>query len=313
MSEILHQLYRPESFDQVIGQNAIIASLRKIIERRSSQAFLFCGPPNVPGIGKTTLCRITATELGCKWNDIIEVDGATFTGIDAMRGIQETLRYKPFGGSKHRAIIIDEVHRISSQAFDSLLKIVEEPPPHVLWFFATTNAFKVPQTIKTRCATFTLKPVKDNELHQFIEEVIAAEKIKLANGVATLIVNEAGGSPRQALVNLALCRDLKSRQEAAEVLKSALESEPTLELCQYILKGGTWTKAMSIVNKLKDENMEGVRINVCNYIAKALQNAKTDEQAARLLNILGEFSTSYQNSEGMPQLLLSVGRVLFSE
>jgi DNA polymerase-3 subunit gamma/tau len=310
MTEALHTLYRPQTFDQVVGQTAVITSLKNVIKRRGAQAYLFCGPA---GTGKTTLARIVASELGCAQNSIMEIDAATFTGIDAMRQVQETVQYKPFGKSEHRAVLIDEIHRLSRNAFDSLLKIVEEPPAHVTWLFATTEVNKVPKTIQTRCAAFTLKPVNDKDLLGLIEEVSVSEKIKLSDGMADIIVRESGGSPRQALVNLALCRDLKTRQEAAQVLRSALSSDPVHELCQYVCNGGSWQKAMAIIAKLEDENPEGVRLVIVNYVGKALQSAKSDDAACRFLSILEAFSAPYNNSENLSPLLLSLGRVLFAQ
>ena len=306
MTEALHTLYRPTEFEHVVGHPAIVKTLKDLVKNNGSQAFLFCGPA---GTGKTTLARITAAKLGCRPQDILEIDGATYTGVDDMRKIQEILQYKPFGGAK-RAIIIDEVHRISQQAFDSLLKVTEQPPPHIYWLFATTNPSKVPKTIQTRFATFTLKAVSNDDLHKLIIEITGLEKITLAEGIADLIVKEAQGSPRQALVNLALCRNLKDRKEAAQVLQSALQSEVVIELCRFLLAGGSWQKAMIIANKLENEAPESVRIVVCQYMAKVLLNSKTDKDAKRLLQILDAFAVSYQSSEGFAPLLLSVGRVL---
>lgn len=312
MSEALHTLYRPQTFDEVVGQGAVVAALRKVVERRGSQAFLFSGPS---GCGKTTLARICAAEMGCQPKDILDVDAATRTGVDDMRQIQETLNYKPFGGSTGRAIIIDECHRLSGNAKDSILKSVEEPPAHVIWFFCTTEPDKIPETIKTRCTAFTLKSVKEDQLTELLESVIEAEKIELAEGVFTLILREAHGSPRQALVNLAACRDLESRQEAAEVLRTALESQPARQFCQFLLRPGTWQQAMVIIKKLEEDGTspESTRIIVCNYVGGALKNAKSNEEACRFLSVLGAFATPYVTAENMAPLMLSLGRVMFDE
>lgn len=307
---VLHTKYRPQVFDDVVGQEAVVRSMASVIDRGGSHAFLLCGPS---GTGKTTLARIAANEAGCDTKQSIEVDAATNNGIEAMRGVQDALRYKPFGKLKGRSIIIDECHALSKPAWQSLLKSVEEPPEHVFWFFCTTEPAKVPATIKTRCTAYTLKAVKDTVLLQLVEDIAKLEKIKLNESVADLIVKEAMGSPRQALVNLELCRDIKDRKAAADVLRTALETDGVINFCRFVIDGkGSWPKAMAILADLSDENPESVRIVVCNYLAAALRNAKSDDQALRLLPMLDAFSTPYNAAEQMAPLYSSLGRVLFS-
>lgn len=311
MSEALHIKYRPVSFEDVIGQDAVVTSLAKMIKRNASQAFLFSGPS---GTGKTTLARIAASEMGCLAQDVLEIDAATYTGIDAMRQIQEVIRYKPFGEGQIRAIIMDEAHALSRQSWQSLLKVVEEPPAHVMWIFCTTERLKVPITIVTRCASFTLKPVSDTNLTDLVSRIAKIEGIKLKDDIRGLVVKEAGGSPRQALVNLALCRDLTNRKDAADILRTALMSDPIVELCRFITTGtGSWQKCMAIVSKLENESPEGVRIVMCNYVATALKNSKTEKETCHLLSILDAFGQSYNPAEQLAPLFLSIGRILFKE
>lgn len=309
MNDSLHTKYRPSRFEDVIGQGAVVASLSKVIERNSAQAFLLCGPS---GTGKTTLARIAAEAKGCAFKDILEIDAATFTGVDAMRDIQEKIRYRPFGKTMGRAIVIDEAHGLSKQAWNSLLKVIEEPPPHVSFFFCTTEVGKVPATIKTRCAAFTLKPVAERDLTQIVNRVMKAEKFNLTVEIRDLVVKEAMGSPRQALVNLALCRDITDRKEAADVLRTASVADGPIELCRFLIRGGSWMKAMAIIGKLVDENPESIRIIVCNYFGKVAMGSKSDKDAMAALSVIDNFATPYNQSEGFAPLLLSMGRVLLS-
>lgn len=310
MSTSLHVKYRPKSFKTVVGQDSVIKSLTKILERDGSHSFLFSGPS---GTGKTTLARIAAKELGCSATDIIEIDGATNTGVDDMRDFQQVMQYLPLGGGGKKALILDECHMLSKQAWNSLLKITEEPPKHAYFFFCTTEPGKVINTIKTRCASFTLDLLSENELHKVLERVSKKEEIKLPIGVADVIVKEANGSPRQLLVNLEAARDATDKKEASQLLHSAVESDATIELCRFLVKGGTWMKAMAIVEKLKTENPESVRIVVSNYVASATKNSKSDKDACRFLSILEAFSQPYNSSDKIAPLLLSIGRVLFGE
>lgn len=306
----LHRKYRPEYLADVLGQTEIIKSLAGMIERGDIHCFVFDGPS---GCGKTTLARIMALELGCDPNTLIEVDAATHSGADAMRAIQEGLAYRPFGEAKSRGVIIDEAHSLSKQAWQTLLKGTEEPPAHVFWFFCTTEGSKVPKTIRTRGASFTVKPVDDKALGGLLDSVCKEEEIKLASGIRDILIRSASGSPRQLLVNLAVVRDLDSRQAAAAALKQVLDTDGVLKLCQMLTAGKpSWAAAMAIVEDLAEENPEGIRIQIVRYLAKVAMGAGSNDKAMRALEKMEAFERPYSDSEGNAPLLLSLGRALLN-
>lgn len=313
MSDSLHTKYRPQNFAEFFGNDAVVSSVEKIIQRKASKAFLITGPS---GCGKTTLARIMAVEFGCDPATIShgEINAAIYTGVDDMRAVTANLGYKAFGANPIKVFIIDEAHRLSGNAWDSILKPIEEPPEHVYWFFCTTNPAKVPTTIKTRCTTIQLKGLNEKEMGNLIDGVSQAEKIKLASGVLDLLIREADGSARQALVYLEAVRDCNDRKDAAEVMKTALESDATIGLCRYLLTKGSWPKAMGFIKQLeeKEQDPEGVRIIVVNYMAAVLKGAKTDKEACAVIGILDAFATPYNPAEKSAPLLLSIGRVLFA-
>lgn len=310
MSEALHVAYRPQSLDEVVGQDAAVKALKSAFARKKAQTFLMHGPA---GCGKTTLARIAANNLGCDKSAILEVDAATNNGIDNVRAIQEMVQYRPFGKNPGRAVILDECHALSANAWQALLKIVEEPPADVYWFLCTTNPARIPQTIKTRAFPVAVSLLDLQCLGEIVDFVCDQEDIDLAKGVRSIVLKEARGSARQALVNLEACISAKDREEASKLLQSALESDAVLELCRFIVKGGSWKAAMAILGRMDKESPEGVRIQVAAYIASILKGCKSDDQAIRLLTILEAFSTPYNPAEQMAPLMRSIGAALYGE
>lgn len=306
-----HTKHRPINFDTVQGQSAAVKMLRNVLDKGTSQAFLLDGPS---GCGKTTLARIAATYAGCEPMDINEVDAATNSGAEDTRKLQDVMAYRPIGGGDMRAIIVDEAHGLSQKAWDTLLKSIEEPNEHCLWFLCTTNVAKVPQTIKTRCTRVGLKLLNDNELAKVLHRVIKKEKLQVEESVFDVIIREAKGSARQALVNLASVHDFETAKEAAKALHSEIATDATREFCQFLLNPGSWAKCMSIVEKFGEQpNYEGTRIIVCNYMGAVLKGAKSDDKAAQVLGIIEAFATPYNTSEGAAPFMLSIGRTILGE
>jgi len=309
MNNVLYRKYRPRKWEDVIGQRAAVKSLKNLLDDGRAQTFLLHGPS---GVGKTTLARIATRHLGCHNAGLIEIPAAVFTGVESMRELQDLTQYKPFGQSKVRAVILDESQRLSAHAWDSLLKTCEEPPEHVYWFFCTTNPAKIPDTIKTRAASIALRALNPEDLRRLVDHIITIERFKVTDGVVDLIIREAHGSPRQALVNLSACANITDRKEAATLLRTVLDSDPVLELCRFLVTKGSWVKGMAIVQKLKDENPEGVRIIVANYMSAVAMNAKTDKAACAILSTLDAFSAPFDGADANAQLITAIGRAIFS-
>lgn len=197
MSELaLYRKYRPKEFADVRGQDEIVSTLlRSIKDKNISHAYLFSGGR---GTGKTTVARIFAAEIGSKPSDLYELDGASNRGIDDIRELREGVATMPFE-SPYKVYIIDEVHMLTKEAFNALLKTLEEPPAHVVFILATTDREKVPETIISRCQTFTFRQPGLTELKDFAIEVAKEEKIKLDTPSADIVAMFGDGSYRDTL------------------------------------------------------------------------------------------------------------------
>lgn len=192
----LYRKYRPSNWGEVVGQDHIVKAISGSIENGNiSHAYLLCGPR---GTGKTTIARIIAHELGTSENDIYEMDAASNRGIDDVREIKKNVQSLPFD-SKYKIYILDEVHMFSKDAWNALLKTIEEPPSYVVFILATTELEKVPETIISRCQSFIFKKPTDDILSSVITNVAKKEGYKLEEGGADLIAILADGAFRDAL------------------------------------------------------------------------------------------------------------------
>lgn len=310
MTDDLHVKYRPQVFNEVLGQDHIINSLENLFKiNKMPHSFLLTGNS---GVGKTTVARIIASELGCEPSNVVEIDAATHTGVDSMRLLCESLQYAGSGRSPIKVAIVDEAHMISKQGSNKLLKMVEEPPSHVYFVFATTEKSKIINTIQTRCHVYNFKDVSRNDLFDLLDYVCGKEEIDLENNSLDLIVRESFGSPRRALVYLSECRACKNKKEVAEILESAQDSDTIIELCHLLISPGlNWKKATKILKSLRDKNPESVRISVFNYCNSCGIKSNTFEEASRFLFIMDVFSRPiYNTSTGMGEILLNIGELL---
>lgn len=304
--------YRPTTLDEVVGHENVVKSIRTTLENKQSRSFLFSGPS---GTGKSTFGRIIASSLGADRHNVIQIDAATHSGVDAVRDITNSLKYEAFGESPVRVIILEECHALSKSAWQALLLAIEDPYPDIYWILCTTELNKVPVTIKTRCSHYDLKPLKKKDLRDLLDAICQLEDINLDDSILDLIIEESMGSPRQALVNLSMCRSCETRSEAADLLRSAVDTGESIELCRMLVygKGLTWVKLMKTLDKVSDEDPESIRIMIMNYVAKVLRSADDRTNVPYLLHILECFSEPYSQAEKRAGLMLSFGRLIYSE
>lgn len=313
MSEALINKYRPKTLDDVVGHSSVVQSLKSAIGAKTPvQTFLLTGPS---GVGKTTIARILAGDLGCLPGDLVEIDAATHTGIDAMREVMESLGYQPLGKGKAKAVIVDECHALSKAAFQSLLKSLEEPPPWALWFLCTTEPQKVPAAIKTRSMHCALGSVGAKDLLSYLDKIAADEDIlsgELRDDVVELCVLEAEGSPRQAISNLTACRGVSSTKEAQQALASVEGSAEAVELARALLKKAPWKEVQSLLTKLREVSPEGIRHVIRAYMTNVVLGAKSERAAGEALEILDAFSDPLHPQDGLSPIVLACGKVLWS-
>lgn len=214
--QVLARKWRPQIFDEVVGQDHVTTTLKNAIEKnRLAHAYLFVGPR---GVGKTSTARIFAKALNCEKGptvtpcgrcdncveiaesrslDVLEIDGASNRGIDEVRELRDIVRYAPSRG-RFKIYIIDEVHMLTKEAFNALLKTLEEPPSHVKFLFATTEPHKVPPTILSRCQRFDLRRIPANLMVQHLRKIAQAEKVQIAEAALVAIARGAEGGLRDA-------------------------------------------------------------------------------------------------------------------
>ncbi|MCU0475092.1 MAG: DNA polymerase III subunit gamma/tau [Anaerolineae bacterium] len=259
--QALYLKWRPTLFDEVIGQEHIVHTLRNSLKTgRIRHAYLFSGPR---GTGKTTTARLLAKAVNCthpdvnqrpcdqcaacigvnegRYLDLIEIDAATHTGVDDVRDLREKIQFTPAEG-RYKVYIIDEVHRFSGSAFDALLKTLEEPPAHAIFVLATTEIDKVPQTIKSRCLQFEFRRVSLQQVADRLERITRSEGLNVERGALELVARQGTGSVRDSI---SLLDQMVS--DPSEVI--------TLDIAQRILGTGNRQAVFDLVEALANEDI----------------------------------------------------------
>ncbi len=278
---VLARKSRPQTFAEVIGQRPIVQTLRNsLARRRVAHAILFSG---VRGVGKTTLARLMAKAINCEGEteqppcnqcrscreitagsslDIHEIDGASNRGIQEIRELKDRIRFLPTT-SRHKIIIIDEVHMLTTEAFNALLKTLEEPPAHVYFMFATTELHKIPVTILSRCQQYELKRIPAAELSQHFSRLTEAEGFEIEPAALALIVREAEGSVRDGLSLLDQVFSFSDRrirsEDVIEVL-GLVDRQALMRLTSALLDGDRGT-ALTTLDEIYAYGMDVKRFS----------------------------------------------------
>jgi DNA polymerase III subunit gamma/tau len=274
--QVIARKYRPQTFDDVVGQKVITDTLKNAIQsNRVAHGYIFSG---ARGVGKTTTARILAKALNCEKGpavvpcgecascieiaagnsvDVFEIDAASNRGIDEIRELRENVRYLP-ARDRYKVFIIDEAHMLTTEAFNALLKTLEEPPPRTLFILATTEAHKLPATIQSRCQHFAFRLLEYNEIYSRLEWVLKQEGVKADEGSLAALTQASEGSMRDALSLadqvIASCGNQLKAERVRQVL-GVVPSELFAELAEAISAQDS-ERVLEMVNRLSAEGYE---------------------------------------------------------
>ena len=298
----LYNKYRPQELKEIIGNKEIISYLESVIQKDVEEppnVYLFHGPT---GCGKTTLARILSKEFGCSISDLslLEINTANFRGIDTVRELITTSKYKGFGSDGRRMWIIDEVHKMTNDAQNALLKLLEDPPKDSYFILCTTDPNKLLPTVRGRCIELGVKPLNDNQMERLLKRISKAEGQKVKRIVREQIIQDSFGLPRNAIQILEKVLGTPADKQLEIAEQSAKEYSESIELCRGLLEPSTWKMIREILKGLKDQEPESIRRHVLGYAQGVL--LKSDNTKAAF--ILEEFTEPFYNS-GFAGLILA--------
>ena len=310
----LYREWRPKDFSHVVGQNAIIGTLRnQVISKRIAHAYLFCGSR---GTGKTSTAKILAKAINClhpengdpcgkcenclrveqeETLDVIEIDAASNNGVDEIRNLRDTVKYPPQYGS-YKVYIIDEVHMLSPAAFNALLKTLEEPPAHIVFILATTEPQKLPETILSRCQRFDFGRIPVTEIAGRLKEASEQCGAQVTDGALMMIARAADGGMRDALSILDMCLGYCEKVDEALVrsILGTSDSSFLFEYCDAISEKNAG-RIFHLTDRLMREGKDPAVFakDVCRHV-RALLIAKTSpDDVIRVMDITAEEASEY--------------------
>ena len=319
--QALYREWRPKDFSHVVGQKAIMDTLRNpVINRRIAHAYLFCGSR---GTGKTSTAKILAKAINClspvngdpcgecenclrtdreETLDVIEIDAASNNGVDEMRDLRDTVKYPPQYGS-YKVYIIDEVHMLSTSAFNALLKTLEEPPAHIVFILATTEPQKLPETILSRCQRFDFGRISIQDITGRLKEAADGCGAEVSDGALMLIARAAEGGMRDALSLLDMCLGYSNQVDEA-LVRSILGTSDTsflFRFCDALSIQDAGSVFMMIDQLMKEGKDPAVFAkDICGHIRGLLIAKTSPNDLAAVLNITEEEAKEYiAHSESM--------------
>lgn len=307
MNEPLINKYRPLQFDEVMGHDSTVAALKRVLESSTCpHAFLLTGPS---GVGKTTIARIIASHIGA---EVLEVDAASNSGIDSIRQLIELGQHMSLYGSATKMFIIDECHGLSRQAWDALLKLLEEPPAHLYIALCTTEMAKVRETILTRCYHIALRALKDPEIEELLTVICECEGWQPNGDIIQLVVQSATGQPRKAISLMQTCHDAPSREEALRIIALQEVTEPMHDLLKVLVGGNrTWKTVRELILKVDDSDFEEAATFAGRYIMAAMLREDSEDKASSMWSVLEALVFPASTYDKKAAFVAAVGRMLW--
>ncbi len=264
----LYKKYRPKSLDEMIGQNNSVKILKSFLKNNAlPHALLFTGPS---GCGKTTLARILRKELDCGKYDFTELDCADFKGIEMVRNIRSHLNQAPISG-KCRVWLIDECHKMTGDAQNAFLKMLEDTPDHVYFMLATTDPQKLKNTIKTRCTEIVVRSLNSKSMSKLLSDICTKEKTKIPEEVIEKITECGNGSARKALVLLNQIIELEDEDDMVEAIKATTAEEQAIIIARTLFNPkARWADMAKVLKETSSEEPEQIRWMVLGYAKNVL-------------------------------------------